>query len=403
MVNDTIRHVFENVYFDPRNPGSFGTKKKILASKEVSKLQKTENLKESIRHELDQWLEGNRTYTLHKLLPRKFHRQKMVSLGPGFQIQCDLADMQRLAGANQNIKYLLNIIDIFTKKADSLPLKNKKPEAVVQALRFSLDRGQVWGWHGQNGGGFGFGQRNPRYMYTDSGGEFCNKLMKIFLQKRGIIHVIARGDHKAAVVEKFNFTIKRRIYALLTASNSLRYIHKLKDIVYAYNHSYHTSIGMRPIDVGMHNLEIIRQRLYGKGDAYAVNERNPLNVGDYVRVSKLKSVFSPKSYLPQQTEEIFQIVKRDAPAPTGLPREIQERQGGPFLYILKDSTGSLIKGRFYAKQLVRVQQPTEFLVEKILQKRKNPVNGRVQYLVRFQGYTKEADRWLNANQLRRLK
>ena len=65
--------------------------------------------------DVQDWLRGESTYTLHKPIRRRFKRRKTIVGGIDYQWQADLADMQHLAKQNNNKKYLLCVIDVFSK------------------------------------------------------------------------------------------------------------------------------------------------------------------------------------------------------------------------------------------------------------------------------------------------
>jgi len=60
----------------------------------------------------------------------------------------------------------------------------------------------------------------------------------------------------------YNRTIKQRMFRYFTANHTRRYIDVLPDLIHSYNHTFHRSIGMAPSQVGAHNEEVVRKRLY---------------------------------------------------------------------------------------------------------------------------------------------
>jgi len=65
-------------------------------------------------------------------------------------------------------------------------------------------------------------------------------------------------DLKASVVERFNRTLKTKMYRYFTHANTRRYVDVLDDLVHTYNNTYHRSIGMAPVEVGPHNENDVR-------------------------------------------------------------------------------------------------------------------------------------------------
>jgi hypothetical protein len=97
------------------------------------------------------------------------------------------------------------------------------------------------------------------------------------------------------------------------------------------------------------------------------------DVGDKVRVSKYKGVFS-KKYLPNWTNEVFTVYR------------VQPTY--PETYILKDDKGELLQGGFYGHEILKSNSGNVYLVEKILKQKKDKA------LVRWLGYDQSADSWI---------
>jgi len=99
-------------------------------------------------------------------------------------------------------------------------------------------------------------------VQSDKGTEFVNFTFQAMLRRRGIkFYTSENEDIKAAVVERFNRTLKE-MYRYFTSKRTRRYSDILQDLVYAYNHTYHSFIGMAPADVTTDNKDVVRARLY---------------------------------------------------------------------------------------------------------------------------------------------
>ncbi|KAL4123304.1 hypothetical protein QTP88_015502 [Uroleucon formosanum] len=81
-----------------------------------------------------------------------------------------------------------------------------------------------------------------------------------------------------------------------------------------------------------------------------INRKNKFNIGDNIRISTYKGVFT-KGYLPSWSTEIFKIVKINETLPT---------------YQLQDYTGKPIAGCFYSEEILKTNFPNDYLVEKII-------------------------------------
>ena len=137
-------------------------------------------------------------------------------------------------------------------------------------------------------------------MWVDKGGEFYNRSMKSWSEKNDIEMYSAHNEGKSVVVERFIRTIKNKVYKYMTSISKNVYIDKLDDIVHKYNNRKHRAIKMKPIDV--------KDNTYT--DFGKVGNDNDLKfkVGDHVRISKYKSIFT-KGYTPNWSEEVFVIRK----------------------------------------------------------------------------------------------
>ncbi len=155
------------------------------------------------------------------------------------------------------------------------------------------------------------------------------------MKKHDVHHFTTATDLKASIVERFNRSLKSRIWRFLTATNSQRYIDVLQDIMQGYNSSYHRSIKMRPVDVGKENEVVVFQNLYGgmKKNEHPVFK---YKVGDVIRISKVRGPFA-KGYEQNYTEEFFTIS-------ACIPRD-------PPVYRLSDYDGDVIDGVFYKEEL----------------------------------------------------
>src|SRR5271165_3004314 len=106
------------------------------------------------------------------------------------------------------------------------------------------------------------GHRIPTYLQCDKGREFLNASFQKLLSDNDIKFYTSENEEiKAAVVERFNRTLKSRVFRFFMWSRSYRYVDALQDLVDSYNRSYHRSIKMAPIDVGIENEDQVRSSL----------------------------------------------------------------------------------------------------------------------------------------------
>jgi hypothetical protein len=214
-------------------------------------------------------------------------------------------------------------------------------------------------------------------LQTDKGTEFLNAIVQSMLRRRNIHHYTSENeDLKASVVERFNRTLKTKMYRYFTHANTRRYLDVLPDLLHSYNNSHHRSIGMAPMDVGKQNENDVRARLYPvKSNTY----KWKYSVGDKVRIAMQRRPFH-KGYLGEWSEEIFVITSRISTTPV--------------TYKLNDLAGDQIKGRFYEPEIqkVRKSEAERFDVDRILKTRKR--GGKIEYFVNWKGYPTKFNSWV---------
>ena len=143
-------------------------------------------------------------------------------------------------------------------------------------------------------------------VQSDKGTEFLNSTFQSMLRRHGIHFYTSENENlKASVVERFNRTLKTKMYRYFTHANTRRYVDVLDDLVHSYN-THHRSIGMAPVEVGPHNENDVRARLYPlKPKSYKWKYR----IGDKVRMAMQRQPFR-KGYLGDWSEEIFEIASQ---------------------------------------------------------------------------------------------
>ena len=306
---DTALH---NIYFKLSNPASFSG---------ISALYK--EARKRIPHirlaDVAKFLQKQKTYRLHKTAPRKFKRRKVTAAFLDSHWQIDLMDMQKLSKHNEGYKFILTCVDILSKYAWAVPIRNKKPGTVRDAFAKILQGGRKCLW-----------------VYSDMGKEFLGKEFQAFLNKKAIVHQVATSDVKACNVERLNRTLKNKLWRYFTEKRTFRYINILQTLLHSLNHTYKENIGCAPAEVTKDNEKVIRKRLFGTKNRFKKQDLK-FKEGDKVRISKYKTIFD-KGYLPNYTEEVFTVSKVE--------------RGEPPIYMLKDQNGEDIEGIFYNEELI---------------------------------------------------
>lgn len=291
---------------------------------------------------------------LHSSARRYFPRRRVIVRGYDDLWQADVVEMRPYSRLNRGHHYILTVIDVLSKYAWAAPLKSKSGKDVAEALSRII----------QNDG------RCPKNLQTDRGKEFYNNNVQSILKKRGILHYSTYSVMKASVVERFNRTLKNKMWKLFTLNGTYRWIDALPRLIMEYNMQKHRTIGMRPVDVTPTIANRLLKTVYNN-----IKIAGParFKVGDSVRVSKFKTVFE-KGFTPNWGTEVFFIDK--------------VQTTNPVTYLLKDSNGSPVAGGFYEYELHRAANPDVYLVEKILRRKNDMV------YVKWLGFDNSHNSWI---------
>ena len=338
----------EETYFDISKPGSVG------GVNNLAKYSKA-NVKD-----VKQWLKSQDTYTLHKPVRNNFRRRRVFTKGINDLWQADLVDLSSLARYNDNYRFILMCIDVFSKKAHAVPLKSKNANVVRDAFEAIIEE------HGSK----------PEHLQTDKGTEFKNVIVQNYLTQQNIKFYTTENETiKAGVCERLNRTIKEKMFRYFTHKSTLRYVDILQDLMNSYNNTFHRSIKMAPNDVNTFNEHVVFRTLY---KPKTLPRKFIFKVGDKVRISEARQPFQ-KGYLPHWTEEIFTIYK--------------QHRTDPQTYEIKDYNGEVLKGKFYVEELQKVDKKDDiFKVEKVMRTRKRL--GKTEYLVKWRGYPEKFNSWV---------
>ena len=294
---------------------------------------------------------------------KKLQKRSVISNGIDEIWASDLVEMQTFSKWNKGIKYLLMVIDIFSKYGWIKPLIDKKTETVSKVFDEIFKS-----------------KRKPQMLWTDKGSEFISKHFKEFLKREGIRLCHTENEEKSSVVERWNKTMKNRMWKMFTVNNNTVYWDKIDKLVNDYNNSRHSSIKMTPVEASKKKNESkVRSNLYGDL-IYLKPGKSNFMVGDHVRISKYKRKVFDKGYTPNWTEEIFVIDKV-------LPTK-------PVTYNIVDLMGEEIKGSFYDQELQKAKQQT-FRIEKIIRRD----NKKKMALVKWSGYPDKFNSWVSFKDL----
>jgi hypothetical protein len=283
---------------------------------------------------------------------KKFNRREVKTFYINDIWSADIADLSNISKFNDGYKYLLTIIDIYSRYTFVFPLKDKTSKSVLNCFKTI--------------------KQYPKNLWIDKGGEFLSKEFKSFCKEKDINIYHTYGESKAVFIERFNRTLKNRITQYMIENNTSKYINALDDIVDNYNNTIHSKTKLTP------------ESIYKDGQEYenmvyeGLENKPKYKVGDYVRISRVKKTFE-KGYTPNWTKEVFKIIGVD-------------KRQEPVMYQLEDLLSEKIEGKFYEPELQKTNLKDYAKVEKVIKTK--VVNGKKMYYVKFDGYDTKFNEWV---------
>ena len=204
---------------DLENPGSFSGLKGFLKNSGLKVKKKDAAYS----------LSSLPTFTLHRAARKRWPRRKVFVLKSREQFQIDLLDMQKLGRMNGGVRFLLSGIDVFSKYGYLVPIKNKRPQTIVDALELMFKTA-------------GFYVKN---IESDRGKEFVGRITQDYFKKHNINHFHTESAQHVAIVERWHRTLREKLTRWMHFSKSKKYLKALEKFVYNYNRSIHRSHGMQ--------------------------------------------------------------------------------------------------------------------------------------------------------------
>lgn len=338
-----------DVYHDANHPAGYATPWKLWKATGQTK------------KEIESYLQGEDAYTLHRQARRKFPRNVTYADNIDDTWQADLTDFRALEHANKGYTFVLFVIDIFSRYGWAVALKDKKANSIVHGFETI----------------FKTTSRRPTRLFTDKGKEFINKRFQQYLKENDVQYYHTNNpDIKCAIVERWQKTLKSKIFKRFTAVENERYVDGLlQKVVHAYNHTYHKSIKMTPAEVTEKRVLEVYKNLYE--GVPRTSHRTKFKVGQHVRITREKHCHE-KGYTTNWSQEIFQVSQ-------------VLRHAVP-MYRLQDLDSDPVEGAFYEMELQAVKKPTVFKIAYIVDTRGKGT--RKKHLVHWKGYPEKSRSWI---------
>ena len=189
-----------------------------------------------------------------------------------------------------------------------------------------------------------------------------------------------QNEEKSSVVERWNRTMKNRMWKMFSANNNTVYWDKLDKLVDDYNNRKHSIIKMTPTEASKKvNGKKVFANLY-EDEIYMKPGKPKFSICDKVRISKYKRKVFDKGYTPNWTEEVFVIDKINLTKPV--------------TYNIVDLLGEKVEGSFYGKELQKAKQQT-FRIEKVVRRD----NKKKKAFVKWKGYSDKFNSWVDFKDL----
>ena len=244
-------------------------------------------------------------------------------------LQLDLMDINRFQKDNQQYRWLLNVVDVYSRFAWSFPLKSKDSKEIANIIDALVNHIRI------------LHPNNTFTFTTDNGKEFVNNHFQKLVDKYDFIYdhyvtttSLSKHPGQTSIVESFNRTLWNFIKKYTAGNNTLTFIDVLPQFIINYNHKIHSSTKQTPVSIILRNAtpDIVE-------DTY----ESELNIGDYVRVLLNEKNFSKKSFQPKFSIPIYEIIDR-----IGNRYELKNIKSGQYL-----------KNYYLERELLKVDNDVE--------------------------------------------
>lgn len=331
---------------------------------------------------LDDILSRSNVYTEF----REFKKPKLTppirTYGENYLWEADLMFFTHptFTETNDGYRYILAIIDTFTKMTLLLPLKSKNTTGVVNGVNRLFQR------------------EKPKFLRVDAGGEFLSKSFTQMCKKNNVTIYVAMEPIKCAFIERFNRTFKRILVQIMEFHNSTRWIDFVVQTLEIYHNRHHRTLKMTPneAELAINHNKILKTNLkrYAKFDQIKFKKNKTptkFRKGDLVKIFKKKGVFT-KGYAQSGTKEYFKIYHID-------------RQLSKDRYYLKDLKGEKVIGSFYAEYLIpfSTTDEGEFRLDpNFTNFKKKQIRGVPYIWVKWLGWPNQFNQWVKESDVRKL-
>ena len=302
---------------------------------------------------------------LHHPLRKNFQKRGVFVRHVDDVFGADLVDMRAISKQNKGFKYILMVMDVFSKYGWGIPLKFKTGDAVKAGLEKI------------------FKEQIPKKIWADKGTEFYNEKVAGLLAKHDIVLYSTENEEKCSVIERWNRTVKTKLWKYFTANKTHKWEDVLDLLIQKYNTvDKHRSIGMTPIEARKPaNYARVFRNLYEARMRKLGAQKPKFKVGEKVRLAVKKDHFE-KSYIINWSDKIYTVK--------------QVLTTRPITYIVEDDREEQHKGTFYEQEL-QATAVSVFRIQKILRYKRS--DGKRYALVRWMDYDSSYNSWVPVEDL----
>ena len=261
-----------------------------------------------------------------KVNTKAINYRPVFEVAPNKTVSIDLVDMSHSPSGGYH--YIMNCIDIFSRKAWAFLMKTKSKGDLLAAIDKLLAK------------------TNPSKIWADQEPGLKSADLTAYLNSKGITLYHTFGNSKAAIVERFNRTMKEQMakqYYNGSGNQMNSGWHEfVPKFVKLYNQSTHSTLGATPNNTHTNEglQEDVRADLFARVSATPNIHKGKFKKGDHVHVYRSKKNFE-KGYTKTFTDEIFII------------HEVLNTR--PETYKIKDKNNEIIVGSFYPQELMKAK------------------------------------------------
>jgi hypothetical protein len=244
------------------------------------------------RDDIKQFLDKQQVAQLHKKKVKRVKGTPITTTGMNMEWQIDLLDMSKFYHENQGMRWILIVVDIFTRRAYAEAIKNKETKNVLDGLQKIFKEAKVF----------------PQVIASDNGSEWKNDVAAA-LKKAGIFHKTNDvGDHNVlGIIDRFSQTLKHMIYKHFTQKQTSSWTDILQKYISSYNKAEHSSLGMSPLEAEERPIDVANIHLNRAKEAKGKLKDSNIKVGDIVRIHKGKDTKFEKGYEIRWSLETYKV------------------------------------------------------------------------------------------------